>query len=65
VPNTAQNASIVVYDLNGRALLTLTVPTTGYNQAVVVAGSLTAGDYLYTLYVDGQKVDTKKMTLTH
>jgi hypothetical protein len=65
VPSTAQNASIIVYDLNGSALVTLNVPTTGYNQVVLAGGTLAAGDYLYTLYVNGQKIDSKKMTLTH
>ncbi len=65
VPATAQNASIVIYDLNGQVLKSFTVPATGFNQVVVAGGTLTAGDYLYTLYVNEQKVDTKKMTLTH
>jgi hypothetical protein len=65
VPATSQNASIVIYDLNGQELKSFVVPATGFNQVVVAGGTLAAGDYLYTLYVNGQKVDTKKMTLTH
>jgi hypothetical protein len=65
VPTTAQNATIVIYNLNGQMLKSITIPATGYNQVVIAGGSLAAGDYLYTLYVNGQKIDTKKMTLTH
>ncbi len=65
VPTTAKGASISIFDLNGQLLKSFTMPTTGFNQITITGGTLAAGDYLYTLFVDGQKIDTKKMTLTH
>ena len=65
VPTTAKGASISIFDLNGQLLKSYTIPTTGFNQITVTGGTLAAGDYLYTLFVDGAKIDTKKMTLTH
>jgi trimeric autotransporter adhesin len=65
VPTTAKGASISIFDLNGQLLKSFNMPTTGFNQITITGGTLSAGDYLYTLFVDGQKIDTKKMTLTH
>ena len=64
VPSTAKGATISIFNLDGELLKSYTIPATGFNQITVPAGSLAASDYLYTLFVDGAKVDTKKMTLT-
>jgi hypothetical protein len=63
VADRATNASIVIFSLEGKQVKNLPVSGRG-DTAVSIAGSdLAAGMYLYTLIVDGQIVDTKRMVL--
>lgn len=64
LPESAGQASIIIYNLEGRELKNYRVQERG-NASVKIAGSdLHAGMYLYTLIVDGKVVDTKRMILT-
>jgi hypothetical protein len=38
--------------------------SSGDNEIEINGGTLSAGDYIYELIIDGKKVDSKKMTLT-
>jgi len=64
VVSMKQSAFVIVYDLNGRELKKYPVNGVGEGQVQVSSGSLTPGMYLYSLIVDGQETDTKKMVLS-
>ena len=64
VGNDVKNASLYIYDMNGRQIDVLPVEGRG-NTAVTIEGrSLEAGIYLYSLIADGQVIETKRMILT-
>ncbi|MBS1774404.1 MAG: T9SS type A sorting domain-containing protein [Bacteroidetes bacterium] len=59
-----QSAYIAIYDLNGRELYRYHVTAKGKGSITVSGEKLVPGQYLYSLIVDGQEVDTKKMVVT-
>ncbi|HZB11375.1 MAG TPA: tail fiber domain-containing protein, partial [Chryseolinea sp.] len=64
LPETAVNANIIVYNLEGKQLKQLQVKGRGNVSATILGNELGAGMYIYTLIVDGKVVDTKRMILT-
>ncbi len=54
-------ASIMIADMNGREVSKFPIAQAGKGNIVVPVGNMNAGMYLYTLIVDGNAVDTKKM----
>ena len=64
IPSTAQSASIILFDLQGKLVKTFPV-STFENGAITINGyELNAGMFVYSLIVDGKIVDTKNMILT-
>jgi trimeric autotransporter adhesin len=64
LPESALNAKVIVYNMEGKQLKDLLVRERG-NTSVKISGSeLSEGMYLYALIVDGKVVDTKRMILT-
>ena len=59
----AKNAYICIFDMQGKMLQKLDAQT-GQNSLFIEGSKLEAGMYLYSLVVDGQEVDTKRMILT-
>lgn len=59
----AQNACICIYDLQGKQLRQIPV-STGSDSVNIAAHELGAGIYLYSLIVNNQEVDTKRMILS-
>ncbi|MGI8952210.1 MAG: tail fiber domain-containing protein [Chitinophagaceae bacterium] len=64
VPASAQQAQLSVYSLDGKPLKTFTLNNKGMNEVTINAGALPSGQYIYSLLVDGKKVDSKNMMLT-
>jgi hypothetical protein len=64
VPEISSNAFIYIYNLQGTELMSFPITQTGLNTVYVYASSLPAGMYLYTLVVDNQIIDSKRMILT-
>ena len=64
LPQTFRSAKIVVADNSGRIFKQISISGVGGGSITVEAGSLSAGIYFYSLYVDNTLVDTKKMILT-
>lgn len=61
--DNVQNASICIFDMQGKLLKNL--PISSGTESVTVNGyELGAGMYLYSLLVNGQEVDTKRMIIT-
>ena len=61
LPQSTTNAEIIVTDLSGNVIKSISLNGTGNGQITFSAGSLAAGSYFYTLLVNGQKIDTKQM----
>jgi len=64
IPTAFSSAFIYIYNLQGVELMSFPIVQTGYNTVTIYASALPAGMYLYTLVVDNQIVDTKRMILT-
>ena len=63
VPQTAGNAMIMVTDINGKNIKTIQLGAMGSGQISLQTSQLMSGTYTYSLYVDGNLIDTKKMIL--
>jgi len=63
VANGVKEAYICIYDIQGKMLKKISaVP--GQNSITIQSSTLAAGMYLYSLVVDGQEADAKRMILT-
>lgn len=58
------NASILIFDMNGKLLKTIGVKIPGQGLVTINAKDLSAGMYYYSLIVNDNEVDTKKMIIT-
>ncbi len=63
IPQTAGNAMIMVTDINGRNIKSVQLSAMGSGQISLQTSQLMSGTYTYSLYVDGNLIDTKKMIL--
>ena len=63
VPENSTSASIFIYDMTGAQLKEYKV-STRENKLTIKGSEFKAGMYIYSLIVDGQLIDTKRMTLT-
>ena len=63
VASGAKTAFICIFDMQGQLLQKLDAQI-GQNSLLIEGSKLEAGMYLYSLIVDGQEVDTKRMILT-
>lgn len=61
LPITYKQASISIYDINGKLLKSYDLNSNGKGELYVSAAELSAAMYLYTLMVDGYEVGTKRM----
>jgi hypothetical protein len=64
IPNQSSSAQILISDPTGRVLKSVAISEKNTGQIAIDAGTLSSGNYFYTLLVDGQKIDTKQMILT-
>jgi len=64
LPEATKQAVIYIYNLQGVELKAYSLVQTGRNRVIVHGSELPAGMYLYTLVVDNQILDTKRMILT-
>jgi len=64
LPEGFKTASLQIATLQGNMLKSYTLNAGSQQQVTLTGGELTAGTYLYSLFVDGKMVDTKKMILT-
>lgn len=63
VATMINSAIITLYDLSGKELKRIAIKTKGKGSFVISGDTLPAGVYMYTLIIDGQKIDTKRITL--
>lgn len=64
LPESTQNATLYIYNMNGLQVAEYPIHSMGEGSIVVTARHLDAGMYLYSLIADGQVIDTKRMILT-
>lgn len=62
---TATDAQLCIYDMNGSLLKSFTISQTGDGSITLAGKELNAGMYLYALIANGQLIDTKTMVLTY
>jgi len=62
--DNSQNAAICIFDLSGKMLKKLPI-SSGETSVTVPGYELGEGMFLYTLMVNGQEIDTKRMLITN
>lgn len=63
VPNTTHKAVIIFSTNNGKVVAKVPLTKFGENSLDINSTGLAKGTYLYTLVIDGQNIDTKKMII--
>ncbi len=61
MPQGAVDAKIVINNMNGQLLKSITLNSQGDRQITLQAGTLPAGSYTYSLWVEARQVDAKQM----
>ena len=64
LPANAGNGKIVITDIKGSIVKTITAPNNTNGQISLDSGLLSAGTYSYTLYVNNKMMDSKQMVIT-
>jgi len=64
VPSSAKQAGIILYTIDGKLLKSYSLGNNGSNEVSIAAGTLSPGEYIYSLLIDGKKIDNKHMMLT-
>ena len=64
LPEGSTNSYIYVFNLQGNLLLTYNLSDNGFGSVIINGSSLNAGMYIYSLVVNGQEAETKRMILT-
>ena len=64
MPETTQNASLMIFDMQGAFIKSIAVSSYGKGSLTIAASSLKAGMYFYSLIADSKEVGTKKMIIT-
>jgi len=64
LPETVQNATIYVYDMNGGQIKSIPIFSKGAGNVTINGNELRPGMYLYTLIANRQEIATKRMILT-
>jgi len=63
VPSDVKNALVNIFDMNGQLIYSEFITQTGRGEIQLKAGTVAAGTYSYSLVVDGQILDTKRMVI--
>ena len=64
IPDNATSAQLMICNLNGVELKSYILTQKGFGSVIIQGSEFAAGIYLYTLLINNQIVDTKKMVLT-
>ena len=62
-PSSSNKIEIVVSDLNGKVLKIFSDLINGFGTVNISAGTFAAGTYQYTLWIEGNKIDTMEMVI--
>jgi trimeric autotransporter adhesin len=64
VPGNASSPKVVITNMKGQTVKSISINNRGAGQVTISSGTLPAGSYNYTLWMDGKKMDSKQMILT-
>lgn len=64
LPSTAKTGQLIITDMNGQTLRQYNISGPGFGKQTIASGELAQGNYTYTLYADGKKVDSKQMIIS-
>ena len=64
IPASAKDASVIICDMNGKQIKKLPVTRRGIFKIQISSEDLYKGMFLYSLIIDGQVVNTKRMIVT-
>ena len=64
LPQGAGSAMVIITDMSGKTIKSVSLNSRGNGQLTLSSGTLAAGSYNYTLWMDGKQVDSKKMVIT-
>jgi hypothetical protein len=64
IPAGATSSQLIISDAGGQIIKTFGISSQGEGLTTIYAGELASGIYFYTLIVNGNKIDTKKMVIT-
>lgn len=64
IPETSKQAFLYIYNLQGKELMNYSIKQSGSNHIIIQASKLSEGMYLYSLVVDNEIIDSKRMILT-
>ena len=65
LPQSANAAFIIVFDMQGKQLLKIDLQQKGKSSITINGGLLYSGMFIYALVVDGAEIDNKRMILTN
>jgi len=63
IPNESKSANISIFDLNGKLIKSENITSNGLGNINLKVQDVSSGLYTYSLIVDGQTIDTKKMII--
>ena len=63
LPEGTASAQMQISDLNGNVLNSFNLQGKGFGQVLISGGSFNSGTYLYSLIINGDRVDSKRMML--
>lgn len=64
IPGSVRSARLELHTVDGRLLATFPIQQTGKGRVNIKASTYPAGTYLYSLVLDGEEMETKRMVLT-
>ncbi|NNE55821.1 MAG: T9SS type A sorting domain-containing protein, partial [Flavobacteriales bacterium] len=57
------DAQLLIFDINGNLVIKKQITQRGYGSMLINAGTLSTGNYIYTLLGDGNVVGSKKLVI--
>ena len=64
MPSSAKQSQLIIYSNEGKIMKSFMLNNTGMNEVNLNANTLSSGEYIYTLLIDGKEIDSKHMLLT-
>ena len=65
LPENFNKANMLITNLNGQIIKRIALENAGKGELTLRTDGLKAGQYLYSLIVDGRKIQTRKMVLNN
>ena len=63
IPSVARTATMTITDMKGSPIKSVNLAGTGLGTVTINANELPVGTYIYTLFIDGNQVESKQMIL--